>query len=68
LKKNPGPGQYADTSNHLKSAPAIGFGAEERKYKDVKMVPGPGSYVHKEILGNHGPKYQIGGKNNYSPI
>ena len=32
------------------------------------MVPGPGSYVHKEILGNHGPKYQIGGKNNYSPI
>ena len=30
FKTNPGPGQYKETNLHLKSAPNIGFGSQER--------------------------------------
>ena len=61
---SPGPGTYRyDTtiahSTLKQDAPRFGFGTADRdRNPSVGRVvsPGPGSYRHREVMGNDGPK------------
>ena len=64
----PGPGQYAQDTEKLKSAaPRFGFGTSTRNDGKTKNVPGPGNYKTQSFTGKDQPSFSMGAQSTYSP-
>jgi hypothetical protein len=71
VKINPGPGGHSPDYRALKTAaPSFGFGSETRgdaSAKQLKQMPGPGTYAVPGVIGNDGPSKTLHASLTYSP-
>lgn len=68
-KFKPGPGTYEGNPDNTKTAaPKYGFGSSQRQASTGKLnVPGPGTYVSKNLIGADGPSQTMGAITEYKP-
>jgi hypothetical protein len=66
----PGPGNYRDTLYNKSSSPKFGFGSGGRAQmnKTMSMIPGPGAYTNKSLIGTEGNLNSMHAKLEYKPI